>query len=91
MFKYAQVDLKTGIIEGINYLLNSEMEIENPNLIPIDDDFIPKNKRWNGSEWEHYEEEREELPKRPLSDIELSLLNTELNTEYLVCLADLGL
>ncbi|WP_302380892.1 flagellar basal-body rod protein [Anaerotignum lactatifermentans] len=47
---YAQID-ENGYIVGISHLSGKMSE---PNLIQIDEDFDPNNKRWNGESWESY-------------------------------------
>lgn len=47
---YAQID-ENGYIVGISHLSG---EMSEPNLIQIDEDFDPTNKRWNGTYWESY-------------------------------------
>lgn len=50
MYHYAQID-ENGYIVGISHLSG---EMSEPNLIQIDEDFEPTNKRWNGTTWESY-------------------------------------
>ena len=47
---YAQID-DNGYIVGISHLSG---EMSEPNLIQIDADFDPTNKKWNGTFWESY-------------------------------------
>lgn len=47
---YAQID-ENGYIVGISHLSGKMSE---PNLIQIDADFEPTNKKWNGTSWESY-------------------------------------
>lgn len=47
---YAQID-ENGYIVGISHLSG---EMSEPNLIQIDEDFDPTNKKWNGTSWESY-------------------------------------
>lgn len=47
---YATVD-GNGYIIGISHLSG---EVSEPNLIQIDEDFDPTNKKWNGTSWESY-------------------------------------
>lgn len=47
---YAQID-ENGYIVGISHLSG---EMSEPNLIQIDEDFEPTNKKWNGTSWESY-------------------------------------
>lgn len=50
MYHYAQID-DNGYIVGISHLSG---EMSEPNLIQIDADFDPTNKKWNGASWESY-------------------------------------
>lgn len=50
MYHYAQID-DNGYIVGVSHLSG---EMSEPNLIQIDEDFDPTNKKWNGSSWESY-------------------------------------
>lgn len=50
MYHYAQID-ENGYIVGISHLSG---EMSEPNLIQIDEDFDPTNKKWNGESWESY-------------------------------------
>ena len=47
---YAQIN-ENGYIVGISHLSG---EMSEPNLIQIDEDFDPTNKKWNGASWESY-------------------------------------
>lgn len=47
---YAQID-ENGYIVGISHLSG---EMSESNLIQIDEDFEPTNKKWNGASWESY-------------------------------------
>lgn len=47
---YAQIN-ENGYIVGISHLSG---EMSEPNLIQIDEDFDPTNKKWNGESWESY-------------------------------------
>lgn len=47
---YAQID-ENGYIVGISDLSG---KVLSPNLIQIDVDFNPTNKKWNGTSWESY-------------------------------------
>lgn len=49
-YHYAQID-ENGYIIGISHLSG---EMSEPNLIQIDEDFDPTNKKWNGTSWESY-------------------------------------
>ena len=47
---YAQIN-ENGYIVGISHLSG---EMSEPNMIQIDEDFDPTNKKWNGESWESY-------------------------------------
>lgn len=51
MYRYAQIDIDTGIVVGDSYL-SGEVELEN--MIPISDDFDLKNKKYVDGEWVAY-------------------------------------
>lgn len=50
MYHYAQID-ENGYIVGISHLSG---EVIRENMISIDGDFDPTNKKWNGESWESY-------------------------------------
>ena len=50
MYHYAQID-ENGYIVGIS---NLSGEVVRENLIQIEEDFGPTNKKWNGTSWESY-------------------------------------
>lgn len=50
MYHYAQLD-ENGYIVGIS---NLSGEVVRENLIQIEEDFDPTNKKWNGTSWESY-------------------------------------
>ena len=50
MYHYAQID-ENGYIVGIS---NLSGEVVRENLIQIEEDFDPTNKKWNGASWESY-------------------------------------
>ena len=49
-YHYAQID-ENGYIIGISHLSG---EVVRENLIQIEEDFDPTNKKWNGTSWESY-------------------------------------
>lgn len=51
MYRYAQIDIDTGIVVGDSYL-SGEVNLEN--MIPISDDFDLKNKKYVDGEWVAY-------------------------------------
>lgn len=50
MYHYAAIDYN-GYIIGISHLSG---KVSEPNMILIDEDFDPTNKKWNGTSWESY-------------------------------------
>lgn len=50
MYHYAQID-ENGYTVGISHLSG---EVIRENMISIDGDFDPTNKKWNGESWESY-------------------------------------
>ena len=63
MFRYAQINIETGIVEGDSYL---SKEMEQPNLIPVAEDFDLTNKKYVNGEWiEYVPEAEEEEPIEP--------------------------
>ena len=54
MYKYAQINIETGIVEGISYLSG---EVKADNMIPISEDFDLTNKKYVDGEWVEYEPE----------------------------------
>ena len=50
MYHYAQID-ENGYIVGISHLSG---EVIRENMIQINEDFDPTNKKWNGVSWESY-------------------------------------
>lgn len=84
MHRYAQID-SNGIVIGDSQLSS---EVNHPNMIPISDDFDTTNKKYVNGEWVEY------IPEpvtESLIDTQQTILETAINTDYLVCLADLGL
>lgn len=49
-YRYALID-KNGVITST---ANLSGEVTSINMIPIDEDFDPTNKKWNGTSWESY-------------------------------------
>ena len=82
MYRYAQID-ENGYIVSDSYLSG---EVTADNMIPVSDDFDLSNKRYVDGEWQTYEPSYVE----ELSEAEQVIFETEINTEYLVALAELG-
>ena len=82
MYRYAQID-KNGYIVSDSYLSG---EVTADNMIPVSDDFDLTNKRYVDGEWQTYEPSYVE----ELLETEQAIFETEINTEYLVALAELG-
>lgn len=70
MYRYAQINLETGMVVGDSHLSG---EVDYPNLIPIPDDFDLTNKKYVDGEWvEYIPEETETEPT------EQELINAEI-------------
>ena len=82
MFRYAQID-ENGYVVSDSHLSG---EVTADNMIPVSDDFDLSNKRYVDGEWQTYEPSYVE----ELSEAEQVIFETEINTEYLVALAELG-
>ena len=82
MYRYAQID-ENGYIVSDSHL-SGEVTVDN--MIPVSDDFDLTNKRYVDGEWQTYEPSYVE----ELSEAEQAIFETEINTEYLVALAELG-
>ena len=82
MYRYAQID-ENGYVVSDSYLSG---EVTADNMIPVSDDFDLSNKRYVDGEWQTYESSYVE----ELSEAEQAIFETEINTEYLVALAELG-
>lgn len=50
MYRYAIINVD-GVVVGYSSLSGPVVE---PDMIPIDADFDPTNKKWNGASWESY-------------------------------------
>lgn len=88
MVRYMQIN-DDGYIVSDSYLNDT---VDHPNMILVDMEFDPTNKRWNGTEWETYEPEETDPDENIiLTDEQTAIFDTQLNVEYLVCLAELGL
>lgn len=80
MFHYVQID-NNGYVVGISHLSG---EVSTPDLIPIDEDFDPTNKRWNGTSWESYtppEPPTSEPTKLDIIEMEVKKRNEEIAQE----------
>lgn len=83
MKKYAQIDKNNICFATANL---DDGTIVPDNWIAVDSETVI-GKRYNNGIWEDGPEPEPE----PLSENEQAILDTAINTEYLVCLADLGL
>ena len=54
MYRYAQIDLETGMVVSDSYLSGI---VEADNMIPISEDFDLTNKKYVDGEWVEYEPE----------------------------------
>ena len=82
MYRYAQID-ENGYVVSDSHLSG---EVTADNMITVSDDFDLSNKRYVDGEWQTYEPSYVE----ELSEAEQAVFETEINTEYLVALAELG-
>ena len=64
MYHYAAID-DNGYIIGISHLSG---EMSEPNLIQIDVDFDPTNKKWNGESWESYTPPESPVPEPTINE-----------------------
>lgn len=85
MFRYALIN-NDGFVYGESFLSG---EVDSPNMILVDEGFSLENKKYINGVWAGYIPES--TPEILLTDQEQSILETAINTEYLVALADLGL
>ena len=84
---YAQINEKN-ICIAVSEMGN--MKVSEPNFIPLDTfDTSVLRKKYNNGVWEEVPEPEPE--PIPLTETEQAILDTAVNTEYLVCLADLGI
>lgn len=83
MKKYAQIDENNICIATANL---SDSVVAPDRWILVTDETV-LGKRYNNGIWE----EGPEPEPEPLSENDQAILDTAINTEYLVCLADLGL
>ena len=51
MPRYAQINLETGLVDGDSHLSG---EVNEPNMIPVADDFDLTNKKYVNGEWVEY-------------------------------------
>lgn len=83
---YAQID-ENNICVGISDLSG---EVNAPDMIKIDNyNEALLGKKYNNSVWE--EVPKPEPKPVPLTEQQQAVFDTAINTEYLVCLADLGI
>ena len=82
MFRYAQID-DTGNVISDSYLYG---EVKADNMIPISDDFDLTNKKYVNGEWVEYTPEP--IESEPTTDEILA--DIQVNTDYLVCLAEIN-
>lgn len=88
-FYYAQLD-EDNVCIGISDLSG---EVNQPDMIRIDSydmSLLRKKYNFDTGEWDDVPPKPEPEPK-PLSEQQQAVLDTVVNTEYLVCLADLGI
>lgn len=83
MFRYAQIN-EGGFVISDSYLSG---EVKDDNMIAIAEDFNITNKKYVGERWMEY---TPEVVTKTLSEQEKTILETAVNIDYLVCLADMG-
>lgn len=66
MYRYAIINIETGIIEGISNLIGN---VNKPDMILISDDFDTTNKKYVNGEWVEYEPEPLPEPEPTQLDI----------------------
>ena len=66
MYRYAIINIETGIIEGISNLIGN---VNKPDMILISDDFDTTNKKYVNGEWVEYEPEPLPTPAPTQVDI----------------------
>ena len=83
MNRYAQIDTN-GIVVSDSHLSG---EVIADNMIPIADDFILVNKKYENGKWVEYTP-----PVQPevISAQDKALYDMQTNTEYLVCLSEIN-
>lgn len=64
MYHYAQID-ENGYTVGISHLSG---EVIRENMISIDGDFDPPNKKWNGESWESYTPPEPPVPEPTINE-----------------------
>lgn len=63
-YHYATIN-EEGIIIGISHLSGP---ITGSNMIKIDEDFDPTNKKWNGTSWESYTPPESPVPEPTINE-----------------------
>lgn len=89
MYRYATINIETGMVKGINYLTD---EVNKPNMILITEDFDITNKKYVNGEWVEYTPEPLLEPEPTQLDIIQEMVaksNEELRQEgYDNCVMD---
>ena len=85
MIRYAQIDIKTGLVISDSYLSG---EVEAENMIQIEEGFDLTNKRYIDGNWIEYEPEKteptEETKDDEISDMEIIQAEMLLNQESII-------
>lgn len=84
MYRYAQID-ENGYVVSDSHLSG---EVIKDNMIRISDDFDLTNKKYVNGEWVEY---TPEPVIEQLSEQEVAIFETQVNTEYLVALQELAM
>ena len=80
MIRYAQIDIKTGLVISDSYLSG---EVEAENMIQIEEGFDLTNKRYIDGNWIEYVPEKTEF-KEEISDDEIIQAEMLLNQESII-------
>ena len=90
MYRYAIINIETGIIEGISNLIGN---VNKPDMILISDDLDTTNKKYVNGEWVEYEPKPLPTPEPTQLDIIQGMVaksNEELRQEgYDNCVMDM--
>lgn len=82
MMRYAQID-EDGYVVSDSYLSG---EVIAKDMIPIPEDFDITNKKYVNGEWVEYIPEP--IPEPILSEVEQAILQSVVNSEYLIALQE---
>ncbi|MGE4214834.1 MAG: flagellar basal-body rod protein [Anaerotignaceae bacterium] len=83
MYRYAQIN-ENGFVVSDSHLSG---EVVADNMIGIEENFDIRNKKYTNGEWVEF---NPEPMVETLTEQEKTALETAVNVDYLVCLADMG-